>query len=309
MLQPMLKITPQQISHHLTSMHELIRITTDFNQMCIDYMLLKGIPLNQLLHGNQLVRLSRDMDILIQFKDLQRTHQYLIANGYQLEPSVSIDDLIRASSCLTPYLDEIVYWHPHKRIALDIKWHISSLNCFGMSWCNLENHDVIAILGQNIRILKPEQNFYYLCTHAAKHHWERAQWLKDLSVFSQKIALSWDNVISLAQETKASRPLLEATLLLRQHHAIQLQSIPHSLWDKLIVNLRLTVIQSKWFKRYMATHRSKAYLSLIMCLLLFPTVAQKHHYIKRLGVVRRVALRQISRLKNPRPYKIIFFSL
>src|SRR3990167_3061175 len=309
MLKPTHKLTPHRINHHLKSMHELVRITADFSQMGIDYIVLKGIPLNKLLYKDQLVRSSRDIDILIQIKDIQRVHQYLIADGYQLESSVSIADLTQEPSCLTQYLDEILYRHPHKKIALDIKWHISTMNCFGMSWCNLENHDVIAIRGHNIRILNPEQNFYYLCNHAAKHDWEFAQWLEDLNVLSQKVSLRWGRVVSLAQATKTIRPLLEASLLLQQHHALQLQSIPHSFWDKLVVNTRLAVIQSKWFERWTTTPKSKGYLSAIMGLFLYPTLFQKYHYTKRLFVLRVASLRQISRFKSPKPYKMILFSL
>ena len=59
-------------------MHELTQMTSSLSQMHVDYIVLKGIPLNQLLYGERLVRKSRDIDILIQVKDIASVHQYLV---------------------------------------------------------------------------------------------------------------------------------------------------------------------------------------------------------------------------------------
>lgn len=299
MLKPFKNDIATTIQRYLRSMHELIQLTTDFDLMHIDYIALKGAPLNQLLYGDNLVRVSRDIDILIQIKDIQAAHQYLVDRGYELQLPFSIVHLICKSSFLINYLDEILYLHPLKHIAIDLKWHISSINRFGMAWCNIKNHTVIHMNTHPINILNMEENFYYLCMHAAKHHWEYRQWLDDLAVFSQKIHFCWETVVSLAESTQAIRPLLEASLLLQEKCHIQLKDIPHSFWDNIVVKIRLCFIRSK----------PKRYFSAILSLCLYPKISQKYHYIKRLLVLRVSSLRHLNRFKKPKPYKMILFSL
>lgn len=308
MLKPFKNDIATTIQRHLISMHELIQLTTDLNLMHIDYIALKGAPLNQLLYGDNLVRVSRDMDILIQIKDIQSAHHYLVDRGYELQLPFSMAHLSCKPSGLINYLDEILYWHPLKHIALDLKWHTSSLNRFGMSWCDIKNHTVIHMNAHPIKMLNAEENFYYLCMHAAKHRWEYRQWLEDLAVFSQKIHFCWDTVISLAESTQAIRPLLEASLLLKEQFHIQLKDIPYSFWDKMVVKIRLYFIGSNWFGGLKNKTKSKWYFSAILSLCLYPKIPQKCHYIKRLLVLRVSSLRHINRFKNPKPYKMILFS-
>jgi hypothetical protein len=289
-----------KIQRHLISTQEILQLATDFDLMHIDYMVLKGAPLNKLLYGNQLVRVSRDIDILIQIDDIHSVHDYLSARGYQLQSPFTNAHLIYASTSLVNYLEEILYWHPLKNIYLDLKWYVSTVNYFGMSWCNIKNHSVINMNAHSIKILRAEENFYYLCMHAAKHNWEYWQWLEDLASFNQSVPFCWDTVISLAKKTYAIRPLLEASKLLQKKFQIQLKEIPHSFWDNTIVNLRLYFIGSKRFDWLKNNPVSKRYFFATLGMFLYPKIAQKYHYIKRLLVLRVTSIDKISRFKNPK---------
>lgn len=300
-------LTPR-VHHHLISIHELIQLTHHFDQVQIDYMVLKGIPLNQLLYGNHMIRGSRDIDILFHFKDIPIVHQYLLERGYQFQSPLSIFQWLQKALFLNQYIDEILYWHPQKKVYLDIKWQTSSLNALGMSWCQLNHYDLITISGTNIKTLKPAENFYYLCTHAAKHHWEYRQWLDDLYVFTQKIAFCWQSTVSLAQKTEAIRPLLEASILLQDYYEVPLPPIPHSYLDKIIVKLRFSIIRTAWFKKIPQDTKCQKYLSAMLSLLLYPRLSQKHHYLKRLLLVRTASLEQINHVMSPKAYKIILRS-
>lgn len=309
MLKPSFEDNPTaKIQRHLKSIHELIKLATDLDSIQIAYITLKGVSLNQLLYGNQLVRVSRDIDILIQSKDIQAVHNYLVARGYQLQHPFSIAHLIGKPQNFLNYLDEVVYWHPLKNIFLDLKWHISSRNYFGMAWCDIKKYAVIHMNSHSIKILNQEENFYYLCTHAAKHRWEYHQWLQDLAVLSQKFNLCWDKIITLAQNTKSVRALLEAKILLYEKFNIQLKEIPYSFWDNIVVKFKLRLIKSDWFNRLKDSSKFKNYVYTMLELCLYPKISQKCHYIKRLFVTRHASLRQISRFKNPKLYKMILYS-
>lgn len=305
------QVKPDSLSNirrHLLSTQELIKITSQFDRMHIDYVILKGIPLNALLYGEKLVRVSRDIDVLIHINDIQTVHHYLLTQGYQYKSAVPIAALTLELSWLTQYMDEVLYWHPDKNISLDVKWHISTLNCLDMSWCDIKDHTMVLVNEHPICTLNPAQNFYYLTIHAAKHGWERRQWLEDLAIFSQKIPFCWETVCALAQKTQAVRSLLEARLLLQQHFHIQLKDIPHSFWDKIGVYVRLYIIKSKWFDKLAGNTKMYSYLSLSLILFLLPKLSQKYHYMKGVLILRVASLNQVSRCKKPTFYKMIWFS-
>ena len=289
-------------------MRELIQITSQFNRMHIDYVILKGIPLNALLHGEKLGRVSRDIDVLIHVTDIQTVHHYLLTQGYQLQSAISIAALTQELSWLTQYMDEVLYWHPDKNIYLDVKWHISSLNRLDMSWCDIKNHAVEFINEYPICTLNSVQNFYYLTVHAAKHRWELRQWLEDLAIFSQKTPICWESVCLLAQKTQSIRSLLEANLLLQRHFNIHLRDIPHSCWDRVWVKIRMYVIQSKWFGGLSKKSKINTCISCFLDLLLYPKVSQKYHYMRRILILRVASLNQISRFKTPKFYKLVLLS-
>ena len=309
MLQPTSNLS-SHIRPHLLATHELVRLVTDLNALKIDHFILKGIPLNKLLYGDRLGRESRDIDILIQPKDIEAAHHYLISQRYQeLHASVSIIDVILKSDALMRYVNEVHYWHPNKNIAIDLKWHAQATNCLGMAWCKHDDYNELDINSCTIKILKPEQNFYYLCCHAAKHQWDRLQWLADLAEFMQKIPLKWDVVITLAQETQAIRPLLEARCLLQQTYAITLKDIQHSFWDRMAIKTRLFILQASWFawlkKRF---YPHTGYLYFPLNFLLLPKLSQKYHHLTHSFVARMASLKQACHLHEPKPYQMILLS-
>lgn len=303
------EITSKHIQHHLISIHEIALLTNELSDMRVKYLILKGAPLNQLLYANQLTRISRDIDILIQPQDIWSVHQFLLSKGYQLQIKKYALYSMHKEKKIMKYFEEIPYWHPHKNIFIDLKWHIFTMNYLDMSWCNLNNYNLITIRHHKVKILKPEQNFYYLCIHAAKHQWECLQWLQDIATFSKTISFCWDDVILLAQQTKSNRVLLETSYLLRQYFQIKLEKIPHNFLDKILVLIRLSCFQCKWLNNLKKDKRLKICISAILNLLLYPTLPQKCHYITRCLIQRRASIKQIWRLKKPTRCKIILYSL
>lgn len=284
---------------HLMLTRALTSLVQRMEHKQIDYRILKGIPLNQLLYGNKLVRRSCDIDVLIHFEDLKPMHQALSEQGYELQQPETFFNLVCERGFLSRYMDQLSWRHPETKILIDVQWHTAAMNYKGFILKDLQGDHEIAIYHQKIKVLTPEQNFHYLCIHGAKHFWERAQWLNDLAVFSQSIAYQWHEVLSLATKTKSIRALLEAKYLLKKIHNIELNAVPHSLRDRLTVKFRLFFIRQ---------HKQHKYVNLFFILFLLPELAQKKHYLIRVLLFRLKALKQMDVLENPTPWKMILRS-
>ena len=129
---------------------------------------------------------------------------------------------------------------------------------------------------------------------------ERPQWLNDLAAFHQTLTFCWNETISLANTSQNIRSILEASYLLYKYHGIQLKPVPHSFWDQLIVKFRMYFIDQK---------KKNDYIIMLLTLLLLPGLTQKKHYLVQLYLLRVKSLQQISLLKKPTPFKMIWNSL
>lgn len=283
----------KNVTKHLLTNAALIQIVKDFDNSKINYRILKGIPLNQMLYGKKLMRYSNDIDLLIDLKNLNQVHNYLINAGFQLLfPYSLLSRLSKKRSYLKKLIVEVPYVHPQKKTIIDLHWFENKTYEILMCSGHLNTHNSINISDQNIKILYFNQNFYYLCLHGSQHLWERKQWLDDLIIFVKKFTLNWNNIICLAKKTKGIRPLLEAKILLEKEFQIKMPALPSSFMDLQIIKLRLFFIQSKWFEKLKEQNNCKKQkiikkiIAHFLCLLFTETITDKFIYTARVLIIR-----------------------
>jgi len=109
----------------------------------------------------------------------------------------------------------------------------------------------------------------------------------------------------LAQEARAVRPLLEATLLLQQVFQIKTNHVPHTFLDGVMTRLRLRFMRSQWGQKPPKT----IYKNVILALLLYSSWAQKKEYMIQLFLLRTNALQRIGQFKKPSALKLVFKKL
>ena len=141
-----------------------------------------------------------------------------------------------------------------------------------------------------IPVLAHEENFVYLCLHAAHHVWQRLIWLTDIAKFYQKIPLAWPRVLEIAQQHFCIRPLLEAKALLQEKFAITLPAIPHDCCDKIAVKFRLQHARYSWSPAY------KRHPYTVVCYLMFipPKLTQKYRLFVGLLLKSEDRLRNLT---------------
>ena len=151
---------------------ELIRIHQLFTENGIEYISLKGPALSQQIYGDYTIRCSRDLDILVKVKDLNKVNLLLNKINYKTNTK---------NTTLCRYADkDIIYFNNKANVILEIH-HRFFINkyLFPLKTVFIDNYKTLKINNQEIHILSDHINFLYLTSHSATHNWARMTWTID----------------------------------------------------------------------------------------------------------------------------------
>jgi hypothetical protein len=180
----------------------MLRLSGEMEHLCklltdnkIDVLLLKGPVLATDLYGDLSRRTSSDLDMLIPINDLDKMHELLLELDYVKEDYFS--------TVLNEWKwrhHHVAYFHPVKRIKLEIHWRLHP----GPSWEPSFNElwarkRVSSLTSSPVYILGREDLFLFLVAHGARHGWSRLRWLVDIDrIVSQ--SLDWNKVYFLLKK-------------------------------------------------------------------------------------------------------------
>ena len=153
---------------------EMENISELFMENNIRSLFLKGPVLALDLYGDVSFRTSKDLDILISINDLDKVEECLLKFGYERQEVV-----------LPPFwkmrTKDLTYYHPQKRIFLEIHWrlHSNSINepSFEELW---KRKRIMHLTSYPVHFPGREDLFLYLIAHGARHGWFRLRWLLDI---------------------------------------------------------------------------------------------------------------------------------
>jgi hypothetical protein len=168
------------ISHQgLQAALESARLQSAFAAAGIDLLFIKGLTVGQLAYGNPFVKMSWDIDVLVDPRDVGAATDLLVRLGY---------------ACGSPggTRDGLIAWHAANKESV---WHGKD----GAHHVELhsrlaDSSDLIATIGmtsprQTVAIahgvalptLAGDELFAYLCVHGASSAWFRLKWVADFA--------------------------------------------------------------------------------------------------------------------------------
>ena len=163
---------------------ELVKLVDLFKKDGIDVIPLKGPVLGTALYQDRALKASTDLDLLVRPSDALRAKRLLESVGYCL---LTVPHWPAEKACLRNSNEELAFRDPASRLKLDLHWHL--LPVYFPS--PFDDAEVWADARQipwgntSLRVLSPEQQAMFLCTHGVKHLWSRLGWLFDLARFVQ----------------------------------------------------------------------------------------------------------------------------
>jgi hypothetical protein len=161
----------------------------------------KGPTLAQLAYGDIALRQYSDLDILINYSELQNAMEVLQNNHYLL----SKDEKFKIAKQNSIYHDVTFYSPSH--ISIELHWQLFS-NEFKTDFTVLpidKNIQNIQISNHTLVSFRAEYLIIYLCIHGAKHNWERLEWLVDISKLIQTQKLDWQYIVNFVEKSKTQK--------------------------------------------------------------------------------------------------------
>lgn len=192
---------------------EMEQVDKLFTEKDIPLLLLKGPTLAHDLFGDISLRMSKDLDILILEKDLEKTEKILLSLGYEKEEISWVLNEVKWRS------HHIAYYHPRKKIQIEIHWRLHPRSMKGANFEELWSRKRESTLTKHpISFMGKEDLLLYLISHGARHGWFRLRWLKDIDqmVRSNNIDYERFNLLTIKynQERLVGQAFQLANLLL-----------------------------------------------------------------------------------------------
>lgn len=203
-----------QTQHVLQLATEGIRISNILNREGIQSILLKGPFLSQQIYGDDALRPSRDIDILILPISIERVNEILNTEGYKrIYPDFELSK--KQKIFYQRYKNQYAYRNPHNGCLIEIHWRLFSQK----SLFPTPTEQVFAerqefnMAGSPIHVLSKKHCFEYLCLHGSLHQWFRLLWLRDIAQFLENKEGNLDELLINAKKNGNERPVQQAIIL------------------------------------------------------------------------------------------------
>jgi hypothetical protein len=183
---------------------ELAAIATALRGEGVRFAPFKGPLFARCVHGDEGLRESGDLDILVAAQDLRAAKAVLEQLGYAAQTALDSarDELWLQAPGLyeLPLVDERrgfmveLQWRANPDVAvpsLDTRWWASAAT--------------VELAGIEVRVLDPGEQALALLVHGTKHLWASLDWLVDISELARGGTVPWDEVMRLAREHGATR--------------------------------------------------------------------------------------------------------
>jgi len=165
----------------------LQEIAVTLNHQAINYCLLKGPVLGQILYGNSALRPSKDLDILIGQEHVGAVINLLEGLGFEVE---KVFKALKVADWEAFFKREYHISLYKGRVMVELHWRLMSSKhpvVDGFRTDTLLRQTVARDYeGITVSTLRPEDEFVYLVIHGAVHCWFRLRWLNDIVRYLEK---------------------------------------------------------------------------------------------------------------------------
>ncbi len=199
---------------------ELTRLCQLFVDNNIMVMPLKGVALSLRLFGDVGIRQARDLDLLIQPRDLDRAYLILESEEYRTN-SINFTMTEKQRSCFIRHFHHFEFFNS-TGLCVELHWNLYAWPTVQVEsiW---QESSVAECAGAPVQRMDDDTLLLMLCDHGAKHAWFRLKWLSDIvMLLTEERPQGWHSLIARAEELDLKRTLAQAALLARWIYGIPL---------------------------------------------------------------------------------------
>lgn len=209
----------QEKLKRLNAVKLFLDITDRFRENGIPFVCLKGPMLSYRIYGDPAVRLSSDIDLLIQLENMDAILKLMSKDGYQIADNITWPEkkmqqelFIGASHHLRLLNKQLECW---------VELHWTLMNALPIHKNEVKklistNLSTVDFAGRNFTVLNKEFELLYLMIHGAKHRWNMLKWLVDINDYPMS-EINKDDFIKLVQQFKAERIIGQTNYFLNKY--------------------------------------------------------------------------------------------
>jgi len=189
---------------------ELSSVLQHFEARGIPVIAQKGPALAHLLYGDSVMREFGDLDLLVRPADVPKAVDALTELGY--EKNLQLSPRQEQAYLRSGY--EYVFGRGKERNLIELQWNLLprfyavNVDVDGL-FARSQEH---VFDGCHARTLGLEDQFIFLCVHAAKHQWAQLGMVRDIAAIA-RFDLDWDFVLHDAKQLGILRIVLVSLML------------------------------------------------------------------------------------------------
>jgi hypothetical protein len=198
---------PDERALMLGRLHGLMEVAAALESAGVSFTVLKGFPLSQKIYGNPFVRITGDLDLLLDTLELPTAIDALTALGYvpAFDPwpagKKEADKLVR-------FRNQFAMKHQESGIVAELHWRLfyyPVIPAARMEEVVRANLTTIKVEGRTFRVLNPELDLVYLVIHGGMHGYSRLKWLADVVALVNQGRFSANHFMELTDTFHAGR--------------------------------------------------------------------------------------------------------
>lgn len=192
---------------------ELIKVMGYLEENDIRAISLKGPALAMWLYDDVSLRVSKDLDIVVDFSEFEIIDKALSEMGY-IEKT-NFKKLSEKQKTFFIRKNHHLSYVNKSGTLVELHWSLEDKGCnmsFDAIWENTMKYN---LFGREIHTLKEEEHFIYLLEHGSRHGWKRLRWLCDVYEIMKHKDLDWAYVVKRTQTLGIAYQLEQTMILLK----------------------------------------------------------------------------------------------
>jgi hypothetical protein len=237
----------QEKMRQLKKVKNFIKLNDLLNENKIPFVNLKGILLSCRIYNDPTVRLTNDIDILIDEEMIDVVIKILFENGFEFSYGTIWPQKKSHQKHILKYFNHLVFFNKESNTSLEVHWKL--LNYQPVSDEEIKNMvknnlTEIEFFGRKFKVLSPEFDLLFLMIHGVNHKWERLKWLVDINEYPID-TMNFLVFESLVKQFKAERILDQTNFFLKKFFNKQLPCSCNVTLPKSFVNFPIQSIENE----------------------------------------------------------------
>lgn len=265
----------------LISVKNFLCVTDLLRENKISFISIKGPLLSYKLYGDAAVRFSHDIDLVINFDELDFIIELLNEAGFMISDGIEWPKEEIRRKLLKKCLHHISLYNKKMHFCVELHWTILNevpIKQKKLATIVVSNQTNMYFADRNFVVLNNELELLYLMIHGAKHGWSRLKWLVDINEYPME-KINTSLFMQLVDQLHAEKIVIQTNKLLLEYFGKEISFAPKGCIHNILISYPNGFINKR---DIMMFNVSDIYRNTVYIMSLFPNISYK---VKRISIL------------------------